>query len=307
MHGLSRSCLGLVINLQTHQQHDESVPRQDHVSSPPSWAAFKISAVEEVTRRARSRHRGTWITHQAGTECREECTLIIRDNKTPTAYTASFAPCDVPQVFSPCPILQAAGAAVPLPRSLSAEKKPSSSNPSSAPVGACQQQTARDFNSRAKPNPRFVAKEGKQPWTLHSLVPPGTRPAGTRLQLEAARAVLLRGTRLGGRRHVSPSPQEAPSTVLCPAACSPGLGLGVTLLLCLPAPRQATRAAPVCTRRRLSRAPKGNVLCEGSTPMERYPTGTRPRIKQQESHGAQHCSSAFPADKSYLNLHLKCF
>lgn len=48
------SCMGLVINLQAHQQHDESVPRQDHVSSPPSWAAFKISAAG-VTRRARSR------------------------------------------------------------------------------------------------------------------------------------------------------------------------------------------------------------------------------------------------------------
>lgn len=45
--------MGLVINLQTHQQYDESVPKQDHVSSPPSWAAFKISAVEEVTRRER--------------------------------------------------------------------------------------------------------------------------------------------------------------------------------------------------------------------------------------------------------------
>lgn len=97
--GLSRSCPGLVINLQTHQQHDESVPRQDHVSSPPSWAAFKISAVEEVTRRACSKRRGTWSTHQAGAECREERALIIRDNKTPTAYTASSAPCDVPRVF----------------------------------------------------------------------------------------------------------------------------------------------------------------------------------------------------------------
>lgn len=48
------SCMSLVINLQAHQQHDESVPRQDHVSSPPSWAAFKISAAG-VTRRARSR------------------------------------------------------------------------------------------------------------------------------------------------------------------------------------------------------------------------------------------------------------
>lgn len=36
VHKLSCPCMGLVINLQTHQQYDESVPRQDHVSSPPS-------------------------------------------------------------------------------------------------------------------------------------------------------------------------------------------------------------------------------------------------------------------------------
>lgn len=36
VHKLSCPCMGLEINLQTHQQYDESVPRQDHVSSPPS-------------------------------------------------------------------------------------------------------------------------------------------------------------------------------------------------------------------------------------------------------------------------------
>lgn len=149
--GLSRSCLGLVINLQTHQQHDESVPRQDHVSSPPSWAAFKISAGEEVTRRACSKRRGTWIPHQAGAECREERALIIRNNKTPTAYTASSAPCDVPPVFLPCPILQAAGTAVPLPRSLSAEKNPSSSSPGSAPAGHASSKQRRILTTQQSP------------------------------------------------------------------------------------------------------------------------------------------------------------
>lgn len=44
---------GAGTQLQTHQQGDESVPRQDHVSSPRSWAAFTIRA-EAVTRRERS-------------------------------------------------------------------------------------------------------------------------------------------------------------------------------------------------------------------------------------------------------------
>lgn len=43
LHKLSWPCMGLVIHLQTHQQDDESVPRQDHVSSPPSWAALKLA------------------------------------------------------------------------------------------------------------------------------------------------------------------------------------------------------------------------------------------------------------------------
>lgn len=47
VHEISRPCVGSVINPQTHQQYDESVPRQDHVSSPPPWAAFKISAVDK--------------------------------------------------------------------------------------------------------------------------------------------------------------------------------------------------------------------------------------------------------------------
>ena len=124
VHKLSCPCMGLVINLQTHQQYDESVPRQDHVSSPPSWAAFKIRAVEVVTGRESSKHCGTSIVHQAGTESWEEYVLIIRDNTTPTAYTVSFALWDVPRVFSPCPILHVLCTDVTFPCSLSAGKKP---------------------------------------------------------------------------------------------------------------------------------------------------------------------------------------
>lgn len=105
----TRACTtwhGLVINVQTHQRHDESVPRQDHASSPPLRAAFKISAAEEVTRREHSKHGGTCVVHQAGTESWEEDLLIIRDNGTPTAYAVSFALCDLPRVFSPCPVLR---------------------------------------------------------------------------------------------------------------------------------------------------------------------------------------------------------
>lgn len=114
------SCMGLVINLQAHQQHDESVPRQDHVSSPPSWAAFKISAVG-VTRRACSRRPdhapgGTYFNY----------------SQQQNTHTLSAAPCDAER-FHPAPRSgrlptalrsPSAGGAFPEGQNLTAEQNP---------------------------------------------------------------------------------------------------------------------------------------------------------------------------------------
>lgn len=84
---------GAGIQLQTHQQGDDSVPRQDHVSSPRSWAAFRISA-EGVTRREHSE----MVAPGGGTERVQEWEgdILITQQQTPTPKTVSLALCDVP-------------------------------------------------------------------------------------------------------------------------------------------------------------------------------------------------------------------
>lgn len=98
-------------------------------------------------------------------------------------------------------------------------------NPPAALAALPQQgmPAAKDFNNPAKPNLTFVAKEGKQPWTSRTLMPPGTHPAGTGLQLEAARAVLLQGP-VWEPAHTSPPPRR--SIQRCALPCYVLLGAG---------------------------------------------------------------------------------
>lgn len=142
------------------------------------------------------------------------------------------------------------------------------------PSRARQQQAAQDFNNPAKPNLRFVAKEGKQPWTSHPLVPPGTHPAGTGLQLEAARAVLLQGS-VWGPAHTSPPPRRSIQRCAVPCYVLRGAGARRHAAALPPSTSPADLGCAGLYQVKAESCSVGNLLCEGTTSMELSAAGTQ--------------------------------